>query len=356
MLSISKCFGDFYSVSLPHHWTVYYVALYQLCFNQSLYYRFYLLIFPIYQSIFAHLAQCGRLTLSSLIQKTGRSHIHVRNALVGLLKTQLILYSIDEHDRSFYEPNWDVAYYLTIRSGSFIRWVEERYDERAADVFQTILHSGVARVADLKKPHVVDATEAAKYDSPLSERSSRDGDAPVNGISDSLGYWKPGQFVDEKELYATLNLLLHHHLLEVVGEREFWPEYELQRSAESDVLESQYAGDATAVSGKRAKKVFLAQVDEVRLQWKEDAQETFYDKAFYQKGSSSRKRTREALDDEGHRALQTKRLKTNGGTPAGTTSSFSEWYQLNEEPLSVSLSCAQQCVPDRACAKRVTEG
>jgi hypothetical protein len=296
------------------------------------------------QSVFALLAQSGRLTYNIIHQKCGRSHIHTRNALVGLLKEQLILHSTDDNGATFYEPNWEVAYFLTIRSGSLIRYVEERYDERAAEVFHTILQSGVVRVADLRKAHVVEAT---KYDSPLSQRSNGDGDAHTNGVDDSLGHWKPGSVAADKDLYATLHLLLQSGLVEVIGVRDFMSENDLQQEAVDHVLESY----GEVPSGKKALKAFKAEVESTRRRWRNEAHT-----AFYEMDNKTRKRARDSYDDDDEHAHETKRQKTNSQARNGAPSRLCAWYQQHEDPLSVSLTCTQHCVSGRACAKRLTEG
>jgi hypothetical protein len=290
------------------------------------------------------LAQSGRLAFNTIHQKCGRSHIHTRNALVGLLKEQIILHSTDDNGVTFYEPNWEVAYILTIRSGSLIRYVEERYDERAAEVFHTILQSGVVRVADLRKAHVIEAT---KYDSPLSQRSTGDGDAHTNGVDDSLGHWKPGSVAADKDLYATLQLLLQAGLVEVIGVREFMSENDLQQEAMDHVLESY----GEVPSGKKALKGFKAEVESTRRRWRDEAHRAFYDT-----DRNIKKRGRDSYDDDDDDMHETKRQKINHKTPNGAHSRLCSWYQQHEDPLSVSLTCAQLCVSGRACAKQLTEG
>jgi hypothetical protein len=285
------------------------------------------------QSVFVQLAQSGRLTLSALLQHSDRTPVHTRNALVGLLKAQLILFSTDDSDVTFYEPNWEVAYILTIRSGSLIRLVEERYDERAAEVFQTVLSSGVVRVADLRKTHVV---EAAKYDSPLSQRSNGDGDAQANGVDESLAHWKPGQFAAVKDLYATLQLLLQSGLVEVVGSRAFMPEHELKEEAEQLVLES--GAFSKGVSGKKAKKSFRTAADDLRRQWRDEAHQYFYEKG----KNKGKKRGRDPFDDEDEYQHQAKRQKSDAPAANGVPSQLCGWYQQNQDALDVSLARAQQ--------------
>ncbi|KAL9047415.1 MAG: hypothetical protein Q9214_000006 [Letrouitia sp. 1 TL-2023] len=99
--------------------------------------------------VFGTLLFFGRLTLASILQKTGLSPRQVKHSLTVLIQQHLALWHTpSDGSQTFYEADIANSYAL-IRSGKCIKFVKDRFSDLASEVFSKILVLGHVRIGDL---------------------------------------------------------------------------------------------------------------------------------------------------------------------------------------------------------------
>lgn len=302
------------------------------------------------KDIFAELIHSGRTSLEALTGKgTKRSPTRTRSTLVVLLKQQLIVaYEDHESGATFYEPHWDNAYNLTVRSAAILQHVAERHGQAAAEVLETILRGGLTRVQDLIEPikqqfqDTAGKADVGMHDSPHSQRSL------VNGEDDVVAQWKPEAVStlnnSLKEIYAATETLIHAGLLEVVvdpptelhGRHQLIPTHDFNLEAQDYVEDNEYR---FGVTGKKQKEELARKVDALKREWRDDGLKYFYHK---NAATTSLKRARDTNEEA---SLPVKRMKVNGKlsnghmSPAATDSAadFCDFQIRQLGTLDVSI-------------------
>ncbi|KAF2432304.1 hypothetical protein EJ08DRAFT_732708 [Tothia fuscella] len=301
-----------------------------------------------YSSIFAELAHNGRTTLRALLpekpvfekgdsaairagkQSAYQSEYRSRaTAIAVLIKLQMVVaYENTYTGETSVEPHWDNAYNITIRAPAILQHVEERHGAHAAEVFDSILRGGITRVQDLIDPvkklfhdaNMKDAKDAEDrpkvdldmHDSPHSQRS-------VNGADDVPTQWKP-EFVTAlqtsiKDIYASTELLLQLGLLEVVGEHQVIPHYDLRKEVTATIENSFFLA---GVAGKKAKEEFANKVDQLERDWRDEAHRYFHGTETAK--TKKRDRSVEMEDLDAQPAKRLKMLPNGNCTPNATLS------------------------------------
>jgi hypothetical protein len=271
--------------------------------------------------------------------------------LAGLVQQNLVLHFTDENGNTVYEPNWDNLYNLTMRSGTLINLVEERYDEKVAEVFATILRGGVTRVGDLvnscalepskhetlQKGDTNGITNGTSNGDTNSDTNGKanggdNGDARTNGIHRSQKHSQIKEHAEAvKELYATLHFLLRAGLVVPVNTRLFWPAHDIHLEAERYVKDAKFPG---GVSTKKERDALAKEVAEVKDGWRDEHY-------IYVADAKSFKRKRaHSPGDEEEDWHPAKRQRANGLLANSTNGNFGMGVDL-QGPLDVSLSCAR---------------
>lgn len=298
--------------------------------------------------------------MNKLIHLSEGNPAQTRSALVVLLKHQLVVYSIEENGVAYYEPHFENTYNATIRLGSLIRLVEERYSEQASEIFDTILQSGVVRVEDLfdiiREHYEEEAANAAKHDSPRSERSVENDDSGISGVSavhavhaPSKLWTQPEQTAALEDMRGNLQLLLQSGLIEHISDKQFMPAYDLTREVEAAAVA--YAATSN-VGGAKGRQELHGHLDKIRRDWR-DAPHSYFTNNHHRTGSKRARSTNLAIEDEDDVVAQpSKRQKATKHSFNPVSSNRCSTLTPGQKPLEVSLSCAQQCVPDRIFTKR----
>lgn len=224
--------------------------------------------------------------------------------------------------------------------------VRERHGTEVANVFNTILSSGIITVEDLvDQTHVeltqvekaiqkateltqedvdlngayknkVDGVNDDKYDSPLSQRSLSLKDAggdvtnariTVTNNAVKLAQQKLELEANMKKIKPAVQVLLKAGLVEHLGIRHFMSDHDIQREAEDRVMTTQYSG---GLSGKQVKYDYACSVDNLRRHWKNESL-NFAEGKEVQGNGLKRARSPDE-DDEIDVFPSEKRQKTNG--------------------------------------------
>ncbi|MCJ1433898.1 RNA polymerase III subunit C82 [Xylographa pallens] len=229
--------------------------------------------------IFSALICYGRLSIAGLLHYTGLTPRQVKHGLAVLIQQHLALwYTSSENAATCYEANWTSAYAL-LRSGKFVRIVEERLGSFAGGIVSNMLLSGHASTGDLAQaydilPHT-DSGAALNKSTVLTNGHMSNGDSKSH-TADSF--------------HSSLHTLLDRGFLSSVHESYFRSDADNRSEADKLVRRLKHFDDREL---KADQKHELAEAIEERLlDWKlgsDGGDDTFTVTAF-EKPVKSRKR------------------------------------------------------------------
>jgi DNA-directed RNA polymerase III subunit RPC3 len=163
---------------------------------------------------------------------------------VVLIQQHLALHYTSEIDGiTYYEANWQHAYDL-VRSGKIIKFVEDRFGEKAGGIISNLLLLGHTKVSDLSDAYGVTNKKAnsdaeLKYDGDALTNE----DGLANGVDEAHDVSKTESHIDSRgQLYSILHQLLHSGWIVPVQELHFWPSAEHHNEAEVFVISTHFEG------------------------------------------------------------------------------------------------------------------
>ena len=182
---------------------------------------------------------------------------HLKHGLVVLIQQHLALHYTSEIDGiTYYEANWQHAYDL-VRSGKIIKFVEDRFGEKAGGIISNLLLLGHTKVNDLSDAYGV-TNKKANSDAELKHVSGNgisngnglingdaltDGDGLANGVDEAHDTSKTESHIDSRgQLHSILHQLLHSGWIVPVQESHFWPPAEHHNEAEVFVISTHFEG------------------------------------------------------------------------------------------------------------------
>ena len=174
-----------------------------------------------------------------------------------LIQQHLALHYTSEIDGvTYYEANWQHAYDL-VRSGKIIKFVEDRFGEKAGGIISNLLLLGHTKVNDLSDAYGV-TNKKANSDAELKHVSGNgisngnglingdaltDGDGLANGVDEAHDTSKTESHIDSRgQLHSILHQLLHSGWIVPVQESHFWPPAEHHNEAEVFVISTHFEG------------------------------------------------------------------------------------------------------------------
>lgn len=279
-----------------------------------------------YGAVTTALADRSRSTLADLNRAVPHlSTSDVRLAIVTLVQQHLVNHHTDEHGVAFYEPNWEHAYNFTCRLPTLRKFVEERYDSLVAEIFHDIAQAGVVSVADLIADLCAPPATATDPDHSNTDEQNGTLGAPAGTIGEKQASHEPK--VQEKDIYGALNLLLDAGFLMRVNARQFWPAYDRDREANSEVMVVHFPGGAGV---KKERDALRMESDKLLRRWRSE-DEHYVPPSTQAEFKNGRKRDRSPdNDDEGEPA--SKRRQTHGNLPVSVEQCRS-WLAEHQEPL-----------------------
>jgi hypothetical protein len=296
-----------------------------------------------YGTVLSALAARSRTSSAALIRALPKlSSSDVRLALVTLVQQHIVNHHTEESGITYYEPNWDHAYNFTCRLPALNKFMEERYDAKIADVFDSIAHAGTVTVGDLvaqlgpttqdEKP--AQQTGADNHDTPIA-KASTDGDAATNGTASKNGSAARRllQETQEKELYGALNLLLTAGYVMRVNMRQFWPPHDRETEAIGEIILAQFP---SGTSAKRERDALQEESTKLLRRWR-DEDDSYISPMMNDSARNGRKRAHspgfpDFRDDDEERPA--KRRQLNGQLPA-VVGKFKSWLSEHQDPLDV---------------------
>ena len=168
-----------------------------------------------------------------------------------LIQQHLALHYTSEIDGiTYYEANWQHAYDL-VRSGKIIKFVEDRFGEKAGGIISNLLLLGHTKVSDLSDAYGV-TNKKVNSDVELKHDSGNgisNGDALTNedglasGVDEAHDVSKTENHIHSRgQLYSILHQLLHSGWIVPVQELHFWPSAERHNEAEVFVISTHFEG------------------------------------------------------------------------------------------------------------------
>ena len=168
-----------------------------------------------------------------------------------LIQQHLALHYTSEIDGiTYYEANWQHAYDL-VRSGKIIKFVEDRFGEKAGGIISNLLLLGHTKVSDLSDAYGV-TNKKANSDAELKHVSGNgisNGDALTNRdelanrVDEAHDASKTESHIGSRgQLHSILHQLLHSGWIVPVQESHFWPLAERYNEAEVFVISTYFQG------------------------------------------------------------------------------------------------------------------
>ena len=243
--------------------------------------------------MFKTLATHGRLAIPVILRLSRLSLSQVKHSLVVLVQQHLAVWYTDSAtDTTYYEANWTGAYAL-VRSGKYIRVVEDRFGKVASGILKNFLLLGHIRVIDLESAYNLTRDGVTSADR-------------LNGLN-SIGNGNIDQDITVELLHETLLTLLQHRILSIVHDSHFRSDADNRAEAEAVVRSRpKFSG---ILKGKQNADLEDA-VQDVLEDWKtrtDEIKEILLDAGF----SRLRKRR---LDPEDENVPQKKQRLINGFT------------------------------------------
>jgi hypothetical protein len=304
-----------------------------------------------YGTVISALATRSRANCSELIKALPElSSGDVRLALVTLVQQHLINHHTDEFGATYYEPNWDNAYNFTCRLPTLHKFMENRFDSKVAEIFDSIAQSGVVTVGDLLAVNLPKLAEKPaqdakdKHDTP-NAKASTNGIAKTNGVEapQASGEQKKELHTVEapqvsaeqkKELYGALNLLLATGYIMRVNMRQFWPPHDRETEAIGEIILAKFPAGTSA---KKERDALQEESSKLLRKWR-DEDDSFVPPTVAASAKNGRKRSlTPAFPDFGDdsEARPSKRRQLNGQLPT-TVGQYRAWLSEHHEPLDVS--------------------
>lgn len=182
-----------------------------------------------------------------------------------LIQYHIVLHSVDDYDRSFFQVDWHSAYVL-IRTEKIQRLVGERHGDLAAQIVDQVLQLGLVSVGDLAEEYTHDS--ATKQDSTIDETGLQEvGGEQATGIHKSNGVAHESP-ISTPQLHETLTTLLEHGFLLKVGPRSFLPATDLQQYMHDTVVSDSFPDGR--ISGPKKQKEFKIVLNGLKRKWKEE--------------------------------------------------------------------------------------
>ncbi|MCJ1477342.1 RNA polymerase III subunit C82 [Lambiella insularis] len=195
-----------------------------------------------------------------LLHYTGLTRRQLKHSLAVLIQQQLALwYSSPDNNDTHYEANWTTAYAL-VRSGKFVKVVEDRYGSFAGGVVSNLLLLGHALAADLAQTYNV---SHHSENSVLRSESSKTTNGHLTDGSSMIH--DDSHYASSESLDSTVRALHDAGLLSTVHESHFRSETDNRNEAEAVVRSSEYFQGE--LKGEK-KTEFLEAIEKKLLGWR----------------------------------------------------------------------------------------
>ncbi|KAL9614383.1 MAG: hypothetical protein Q9167_001112 [Letrouitia subvulpina] len=179
--------------------------------------------------VFRTLLFYGRLTLPSILRKTGLSPRQVKHSLTVLIQQHLALwYTPFDGSQTFYEADIANSYAL-VRSGKCIKFIKDRFGDLASEIISKILVLGHVRIGDLVQANFPINGSRHSSNEALLLRTNPPNHAEASNNEEHQPSF-PALTVDS--LYAILGDLLTSNFLTLVNESHFRSEADNRIEAE----------------------------------------------------------------------------------------------------------------------------
>jgi hypothetical protein len=282
-----------------------------------------------YGSVLAALTTRSRATSAHLVRALPKlSSGDVRLALVTLVQQRLVNHHTDGSSITYYEPNWENAYNFTCRLPTLHKFVEERFDSKVAEAFDSVAQAGAALVRDLVA-QVKSAEDTANKLDTMNARVGTNGDARPNGVGT-----RQAPTEREKELYGALNLLLTAGYIMRVNIRQFWPAHDREAEAINEMMLAKFPAGTSA---KKERDALQEESSKLLRRWRNE-DENFFLPSVTSTAKTGRKRALspdfpDFRDDFESRPTKRRQLS---GQLLSTVGQFQTWLLQHQDPLDVS--------------------
>ena len=249
--------------------------------------------------MFRELLYYGRLPFSGLLHHTHLTPRQLKHSLAVLIQQHLVLWYTFDDNTTVYEAELNASYAL-VRSGKYIKNVEDRFGQFSGDVLSNFLLLGHARVGDLAQAINVSHPRNAKTVIEIPHGIS-------NGTADSAPASKQvdGDAVSYEpileSLHRALSELLQAGLLTIVHESHFRSETDNRSEAERETPQPE------KYTGRLKKEQLLEWEQKIQKKLQEWRHGNIRNKTGIEALSRVRKRPREESESESK--LDWKRLR-----------------------------------------------